>query len=277
MGKRDELTKRELGPTWNYLHEALTKLLKKEKDEDVKRFANEVLALMGAPRTPGGSWEAPKVEDDLPAGSRVGTGKKKIEATTSVHMDGEPVYRQFNPWRAALTKSLRENRTVSGVKNMELVSSRLNQTKINRVVSFRGFVPDKKGEPCDRLFFVVNSRTEKAEQVALDVEADVLWRFKLTKEEYKITGRVRTIRAFRGINKYQEFEDAKRPEEEEEEALLHYRRIAWNSCAPQERAAFMYPDVVDVIHDRQCVCVDVCALVCALVYVCVCVCMCTST
>ena len=123
--------------------------------------------------------------------------------------EGEAVYHQYNPWRAALTKSLRENRTVGGIKNMELVSSRLNQTKINRVVSFRGFVPDEKSEPRDRLFFVVNANTEKAEQVALDVEAVVKWRFNLTNEEYAITGRVRTIRAHRGRRLYQEYTDEK--------------------------------------------------------------------
>lgn len=204
--------------------------------------------------------------------------------------EGEAVYHQYNPWRAALTKSLRENRTVGGIKNMELVSSRLNQTKINRVVSFRGFVPDEKSEPRDRLFFVVNANTEKAEQVALDVEAVVKWRFNLTNEEYAITGRVRTIRAHRGRRRYQEYTDEKVvcashrldalcahtqammtqtdthvpgvtharslslsalsslqvPEEAELESLLHYRRIAWNSCSPGERAAFMFPDVVEV-------------------------------
>ena len=133
-----------------------------------------------------------------------------MEASSSVHMtEGEAVYHQYNPWRAALTKSLRENRTVGGIKNMELVSSRLNQTKINRVVSFRGFVPDEKSEPRDRLFFVVNANTEKAEQVALDVEAVVKWRFNLTNEEYAITGRVRTIRAHRGRRLYQEYTDQK--------------------------------------------------------------------
>jgi len=252
MGKLDELSQRELGTTWNTLHEAILKLIKTETDEDVMRFAQDALVLMGAPRSPGGTWEPAEVEDG-PLRRQAGeTGKKKVEATHSIHMvEGESVYRQFVPWRAALTKSLRENRTISGCKNMEFVSSRLNQTILNRVVGFRGFVPDEDGEPKDRLFFVVNSNTEKAEQVALDVEADVLWRFKLTKEEYRITGRVRTIRAHKGQRKYQEFQDIKKAEAEEAESLLHYRRIAWNSCAPAERAAFMYPDLVETISDRQ--------------------------
>ena len=38
-------------------------------------------------------------------------------------------------------------------------------TRINRVVNFRGFLPDKKGEPGDRLYYVTDLNTEKAEQV----------------------------------------------------------------------------------------------------------------
>ena len=37
--------------TRHFLHEALMRLLKKETDEDVLRFANEAMELMGAPRT----------------------------------------------------------------------------------------------------------------------------------------------------------------------------------------------------------------------------------
>ena len=41
-------------------------------------------------------------------------------------MDGEPVFRQYNAWRTALLRSLRENRTVAGTGNMELVGFRSN-------------------------------------------------------------------------------------------------------------------------------------------------------
>eukprot|EP00961_Rhodomonas_salina_P165090 2224690-Rhodomonas_salina.4 len=51
------------------------------------------------------------------------------------------------------------------------VSIRQNGTKINRVVSFRGFVPDTEGEPKDRLYFVADARTDKAEEAAMDTEA----------------------------------------------------------------------------------------------------------
>ena len=51
IGRADQLLKSELGNTWHFLHEALMRLLKKETDEDVLRFANEAMELMGAPRT----------------------------------------------------------------------------------------------------------------------------------------------------------------------------------------------------------------------------------
>jgi len=42
MGKLDELSQRELGTTWNTLHEAILKLIKTETDEDVMRFAQGI-------------------------------------------------------------------------------------------------------------------------------------------------------------------------------------------------------------------------------------------
>ena len=49
MGRREELSKRELGSTWPVLQEALVKLMKIEKDEDVQRFATGVVSCVCAP------------------------------------------------------------------------------------------------------------------------------------------------------------------------------------------------------------------------------------
>ena len=48
MGRRDELSKRELGSTWPVLQEALMKLMKIEKDEDVQRFATGAVSCVCA-------------------------------------------------------------------------------------------------------------------------------------------------------------------------------------------------------------------------------------
>jgi len=186
-----------------------------------RRFTGEILQCLGAPRSPGGTWLLRDAH---------GPAAKELELDPYT---GDPVYRSNCAWRAALVRSLRENRTISGSRNLELASTRANGTKLNRVVVFRGythrhshvneeragsvrvphaprctasscrprhgvrgrFVPDSPGEARDRLYYVADGRVEKAEQALRDVDAEMIWRFKMTRETYIITGRMLTIRS----------------------------------------------------------------------------------
>lgn len=221
--------------SWASLLRVAFDLLKSEVDEDVRRFVTEVLILMEAPRNKMGDFEDPS---EL-VGAVVGndTLSRKV---------GDFKWRNYNPWRSALLRSLRNNKSIN-CKSMEMISSRINQTKINRTLSFRGFVPDSKDRN-DQLYTVVDARIEKAEQNILasgaSTEVRIVWNFKLTEERYEIEGRLSTIKANRGLQ-YNIWNSGKSPIAPEEDGLLHLRRIAWNACAEEERVAFRFPGAQD--------------------------------
>ena len=156
---------------WSVMAEMLVELATKDEDEDVRNFADKALHAIKAPFNPETRmWSFRQAGGDK---QMLADKAKKGGVSVSINdslMDGEPVYRQYNAWRTALLRSLRENRTVSGIGNMELIALRANGTRMNRVVNFRGFLPDKKGEPGDRLYYVTDSNVEKAEQVARDAQ-----------------------------------------------------------------------------------------------------------
>lgn len=237
-GRKGMLAEDEIGRLHATMTQELVVSLKKEVDDDVKRFTNQILEYLEAPRSPGGTWLQ---NDAVPQA-------KTLETTV---YSGEPVYRTNCAWRSALIRSLRDNRTNSGSRNLELASTRSNGTKLNRVVVFRGFVPDTEGQPKDRLYYVADAKIEKAEQAMRDVDAEMTWRFKMTKETYIITGRMLTIRSHRGDKVYGDLEEVKLTVEDEEQDLLYYRRIAWNACNEKERIAFMYPEPVQTLGDRH--------------------------
>ena len=147
-----------------------------------------------------------------------------------------------------MLRSLRKNKTAN-CKVMELISTRANLSRINRTITFRGFVPDSSGKGIDRLYTVVDSRVEKAEQnihpECAEIKALLLWRFLLTDERYEIDGCLSTIKSHRGELRYTVWESRKEPTATEEDGQLHLRRIAWNACAEAERAAFRFPSAQD--------------------------------
>ena len=118
---------------------------------------------------------------------------------------------------------------------------------MNRAITFRGFVPDSKGRS-DRLYTIVDARSEKAEQNLLadgeSTDACLIWNFKLTEERYEIHGRLSTIKAHRGLI-YNVWDSGKSPIAPEEDGQLHIRRIAWNACSEEERASFRFPATQD--------------------------------
>ena len=216
-----------------------------DTDPDIVRFSKEILRVMGAKLDKDGRYMQLHVEEGL----RRNNQKVKPNIKDCL-MDGQPVYRTRNPWRAALTRSLRENRTIP-CKSMELISYRNNNTKINRVVKFRGFVLD--GAAKDRLYTIVDSRIEKAEQIdpTIETEAVLLWRFKGTGEHYTITGKLKTIRDHVGLSTYMHDEPVKQFDAVLNEAEVKFRKIAWNICSDQERDMFQFPNRLDDQHDKH--------------------------
>ena len=213
-----------------------------DTDPDVVRFSCEILLLMGSKTDPNGRFMKIQMGDDKKRTQKVQANIKQCL------MDGQPAYRTRNPWRAALARSLRENRTLP-CKSMELVSLRSNHTKINRVVNFRGFVLDQKGAAKDRLYTIVDSRVEKAEQIdpMIELDAVLLWRFKATGEHYTITGRLKTIRDYKGHCRFTQDDPVKVCDAPLDDAEVQFRKIAWNICSDQESDMFQYPNR----HDDQ--------------------------
>jgi hypothetical protein len=236
LGKQGQLKKgQSLSPElWStLLNEALDKL-KREMDDDVKRFVLEILNLMDAPRNEKGEFHSEAAP----------TIKKKTLITTDCNFK----WKSYNPWRSALLRAIRRNRT-DNCKRMEMVSTRVNNTKINRAISFRGFVPDSPGHGKDRLYTVVDARIEKAEQnlaaARESPEALLLWSFAQPEERFEISGLLTIIKAHRGDKVYGVWDGRKAPVAAEEEGQLHLRRIAWNACSDTERAAFCFPSTHD--------------------------------
>ena len=218
-----------------------------DTDPDVVRFSKEVLRLLGAKADKEGRFK------ELPTDEGPNRNSQKVRPNIKqALMDGQPVYRTRNPWRAALTRSLRENRTIP-CKSMELISTRMNHTKINRVVKFRGFVLDTKGAAKDRIYTVVDSRIEKAEQIDPNAETDavLLWRFKGTGEHYTITGKLKTISDHKGQSCYSQDEPLKLFDAPLTDAEVKFRKIAWNLCSDEERDMFQFPNCLDEQEDKH--------------------------
>uniref|UniRef100_A0A6U4UIT3 EF-hand domain-containing protein n=1 Tax=Hemiselmis andersenii TaxID=464988 RepID=A0A6U4UIT3_HEMAN len=236
---------------WIVTVEMLIPLATKDIDEDVKKFAEKALFAMNAEfDEESKQW----VTSDKALEAKQKAAMLKTVGDAAINeslMDGEPVYRQYNAWRTALLRSIRENRTVSGAGNLELIALRANGTRMNRVVNFRGFLPDRKGEPGDRLYYVTDSNVEKAEQVARDTEGYVLWKFKKSNETYIITGQFNSISSYRGEKYYDDMEPVKRVVPEEDPSLIQYRRIAWNASPDAERDGFLWPEKQILATDRH--------------------------
>ncbi len=92
------------------------------------------------------------------------------------------------PWRSPLSRALHRNRSLPNSRYVQLATISLQQQPCNRTIVFRGF-----HDPASQLQFVIDSRSNKAHQIAHNPWAEVCWYFSKTREQFRIKGRLQLI------------------------------------------------------------------------------------
>ena len=89
------------------------------------------------------------------------------------------------PWRAAIQAALRAAGERPEARYLQLATVRPDGRPANRTVVFRGF--DTGG---DGLCFTTDARSAKAGELAANPWAEVCWYFALSREQFRLGGRV---------------------------------------------------------------------------------------
>jgi pyridoxamine 5'-phosphate oxidase len=92
------------------------------------------------------------------------------------------------PWRSAIAQALHQNRSLPYARYLQLATVRVNGLPANRTIVFRGFLTYT-----DQLKFIIDSRSEKVEQIQQQPWAEVCWYFPNTREQFRITGRLTLV------------------------------------------------------------------------------------
>lgn len=164
----------------------------------------------------------------------------------------------ITPWRSAIARALHQNRSLIYARYLQLATVRVNGCPANRTVVFRGFLEDT-----NQLKFVIDNRSEKAEQINQQPWAEACWYFPNTREQFRVTGSLilvsddnsyPTLKQAR-ITSWQELSDAGRlqfawpypgkPRVEEKEA---FAPLPPNSSQPLPNFCLLLLDPVQVDH-----------------------------
>ncbi len=87
------------------------------------------------------------------------------------------------PWRGAIAHALHRNRSLVYARYLQLATIRADGRPANRTVVFRGFL-----EATNKLKFITDARSEKADQIKQQPWAEICWYFPNTREQFRITG-----------------------------------------------------------------------------------------
>ena len=87
------------------------------------------------------------------------------------------------PWRVLLEKCLEHHRNITGARYLQLATVTAENRPANRSVVFRGFYGNT-----DCLKFVVDSRSEKVNQIAVQPWAEACWYFTQTRQQFRLSG-----------------------------------------------------------------------------------------
>ena len=99
-------------------------------------------------------------------------------------------------WRSHLARSLQQHQDQPEVKFLQLATMGIDQRPRNRTVVFRGFLEngDRFQTPLqDCLKIVVDRRSQKPEQIAVNPWAEACWYFTKTRSQFRILGKLRLI------------------------------------------------------------------------------------
>ncbi len=126
---------------------------------------------------------------------------------------------ELAPWRSPLSRALHRNRSLAYARYAQLATVQANHRPANRTVVFRGFLEDS-----NTLKFVTDRRSQKVEQIAENPWGVLCWYFPKTREQFRISGKLRVITAT-----------------EEDADLLRLRETTWLALSEGARSQFAWP------------------------------------
>lgn len=123
------------------------------------------------------------------------------------------------PWRSPLTHALDRNQALAYARYAQLATVQANGHPANRTVVFRGFREDT-----NQLKFVIDARSQKADQIARSPAAEICWYFPESREQFRIAGSLTIV-----------------GETHPEATLQTARQTAWQALSDAARTQFAWP------------------------------------
>jgi len=94
------------------------------------------------------------------------------------------------PWRSPLDLALECNSSLAYARYLQLATIRADNRPANRTIVFRGFLEDT-----NQLKFVIDTRSQKVDEIAHQSWAEACWYFPITREQFRISGSLSLVGA----------------------------------------------------------------------------------
>ena len=128
-------------------------------------------------------------------------------------------------WYPLLRSSLKKNDKSRDSRYFQVATVDANGRPTNRTVVYRGFLPTADGRVDENvLTFVTDQRSEKVKHLARLPYAEVAWYFPITREQYRINGKVHVV-----------------TQDTTDVMLEKARRMAWSNMSDPGRQQFLWP------------------------------------
>jgi PPOX class probable FMN-dependent enzyme len=124
------------------------------------------------------------------------------------------------PWRTSLSRAIHRNRSKKFSRYFQLATVTPEGTPANRTVVFRGFVDDT-----NQLKVVVDTRSNKIEQIHQQPQGEICWYFTQTREQFRLAGELTLVTA-----------DHRDP------SLTRERQTTWEDLSAKARSQFVWSD-----------------------------------
>ncbi len=125
----------------------------------------------------------------------------------------------ITPWRSPLALALHNNRHQPYSRYFQLATVQADGRPANRTVVFRGFL-----DHTDQLKTVIDTRSQKTDQILHQPWGEVCWYFTETREQFRLAGELTLI-------------DANYPHPELQQA----RQSTWQDLSDNARVQFSWP------------------------------------
>ena len=122
------------------------------------------------------------------------------------------------PWRSPLNQALDRNPHPTA-RYLQLATVSVDGRPANRTVVFRGFLKDT-----DQLKFVIDARSQKANQIERQPWAEACWYFTETREQFRIAGSLTLVQA-----------------DSPDLALKQARQLSWQELSDAARSQYAWP------------------------------------